>query len=573
VREVSCKATCIIFEGLEEAGIATDGIAHGMGTAVDLRDPRARMDWDVFAEVLLRVEEACRGVMSLEELGARAHNVPSYNILRRAGQLVVSPRQLYDVAGRLVAPALFPNVIVKQEWLGSGRLIVTGELLHGYRESTAFFRVCHGNVAALPRLLNLPASIIEEQTVSGRRGRLVLRPPSSHTMLVRMARRARMLGALGEVWRGVTSQQRELEASIEAVRTSRHELHQLLERLPDGVLIHKDGIVKWANAALMEIFGAQTLEEILDHHILDYVPPEDREPLATAMRHAALNEVAGERHEYRVLRADGTQRLVQGGAAQLVHFHGEPARLVVLRDVTEERRLREQAAISDRLASIGALAAGVAHEINNPLAYVLLSLDMAARHVPPNAPFADLSTSLSLAREGTKRVIDIVRDLKMLSRVDNGWSEPVDLHSVLDATLALAERAVSAKARVVRSYEPVPPALGSRGKLGQVFLNLLSNAADAIPDGAPADHTIHVATRTDVLGRAVVEITDSGSGIPPEIAKRIFDPFFTTKAGVGTGLGLAMCHRIVTELGGEIAFESVAGSTTFRLLLPTARPG
>jgi two-component system cell cycle sensor histidine kinase/response regulator CckA len=571
VREVSCKATRMILEALDASGVAVAGLADGLPISLEeLRDPQARVDWDVFTEVVERVGARCGDELPLEEIGTRILRVPSFDVLRHAGRLVVSPRQLYEVAVRLVAPALFPNVAVEQEWLGSGRLVITARLLPEYRGSVAFFRLCHGNVAALPRVLDLPASVIEEQAFSPRSGRLVLRPPPSHTLAVRVVRGVRALGTLGEAWRGVVRQQRELEASIEALRDSRHELEQLLERLPDGVLIHRSGAIRWANAAMVEMLGVPSVEDVVGRHVLDFVPPEDREPLAVAMRRAAPNEVARERRDYRVLRPDGTLRRAQAGTAQLVDFQGEPARMVVLRDVTEHHRLREQAAISDRLASIGALAAGVAHEINNPLAYVRLSLEMASRQAAAREG-SDLHTSLQLAREGTERVINIVRDLKTLSRVRDEASEPVDLPALLDSTFALAERTVTAKARVVKSYAPTPLALGTRGKLGQVFINLLSNAADAVPEGAPSDHVIHVTTRTDSSGRAVVEISDTGCGIAPDIAHRVFDPFFTTKpAGVGTGLGLAMCHRIVTELGGEIAFESTQGTTTFRVTLPPA---
>ncbi len=563
----------MILEALDEAGVATDGLTDGLPISPEeLRDPRARVDWDVFVDVLARVEERCGEALPPEEIGARIVKVPSFDLLRRTGRLVISPPQLYEVAARLLAPALFPNVVVKLEWLRSGRLVVSADLLPGYRESVTFFRLCHGNVAATPRLLDLPSSVIEEQTFSGRHGRLVLLPPASHTLAVRLARGVRAVAALPAAWRGVARQQRELEASLAALRTSRHELQQLVERLPDGVLIHRGGVVLWANAVLVEVLGGRCLQDVVGRHVMDFVPPDDRAPLAEAMGRAAPNEIAAGRLEYRVLRPDGTVRRLQAGTAQVVDYQGETARLVVLRDVTEHHRLREQAAISDRLASIGALAAGVAHEINNPLAYVRLSLENASRQArAAGAPSPELEDSLVLAREGTDRVIGIVRDLKMLSRVQDEPNEAVDVAAVLESTLALAERTFATRARVMRSYGPTPPVLATRGKLGQVFLNLLSNAADAIPEGAPESETIHVVTRTDERGRAVVEISDTGTGIPAEVAHRVFDAFFTTKpVGVGTGLGLAMCHRMVTELGGEIDFQSSHAGTTFRVALSPA---
>ena len=291
------------------------------------------------------------------------------------------------------------------------------------------------------------------------------------------------------------------------------------------------------------------------------------------MRRVLSTHIDNTPREYRVLRPDGSLRWVQSGATQIVDYHGAQTRLVMLRDVTERHRLREQAAITERLASIGALAANVAHEINNPLTYVRLSLEMASRHACETcAADSELRASLALAREGTDHALNIVRDLTMLSRTDDERAEAVDVQALLDSSLALAQSAITAKARLVRRYAPTPPALAPRGRLAQVFLNLLSNATDAIPEGAPASHVISAVTSTDGRGRAVVEIFDSGCGVAPGIAPRVFDAFFTTKPiGVGTGLGLAICHRIVTELGGEITFESAPGATTFRVALPAQR--
>jgi two-component system cell cycle sensor histidine kinase/response regulator CckA len=563
----------MVLDVLEAADVPLEPIVRGLPVSLaELRDTGERIDWDVLVELLARVERSCGDDLPLEEIGARILKVPSFELLRRAGQLLMGPRLLYEIAGRVVAPTMFPDVVVRQTWLPSGRLVVTGQLPPHYRESIPFFRLCHGNVAALPRLLDLPASKIEEQALSGRSGRLVLLPPPSHTLAARVRRSARAVGAIGDVWRGIARHQQELEESLAALRTSRHELQLLIERLPDGVIIHREGTLRWANAAMLDIFGLARAEDVQGRSILSFVPAEDRDAIALGMRRAATSEVNYERPEYRIQRPDGSLRRVQAGTAQLVEFRGEPARMVVLRDVTEQHRLREQAAISDRLASLGALAASVAHEINNPLAYVLLSLEIAAREAGAiGSDRPELVGSLARAREGTDRVLEIVRDMKMLSRLDEAPESAIDLADVLDAAIAVVDPVIRGKARLVRSYGPTPFARGMRGKLGQVFLNLLTNAADAIPEGAASKHVIRISTGTDDEGRAVVEVADTGSGIAPEIASRVFDPFFTTKpVGLGTGLGLAMCHRIVTELGGEIAFESTSGGTTFRVRLRAA---
>jgi len=499
---------------------------------------------------------------------------PSFEFLRHLGRLLVAPRHLYSLGSRLFSTALFMNVVVRSESLPGGRLLVTGELLPGFRESEAFFRISHGSVAALPRLLSLPAATIEEQTTTGRSGRMILRLPRSHTLSSRLKRGMRAVGAIGELYRGVVKQQQEIAASLDAVRTSRHEMRQLMERLPEGVLIHRSGTVAWANAAAIASLGYATTEEVVGKHLLDFTPPADRPAIAAAMASARPNQVTDQRVAYRVLRPDGGIRWLETGTTQVVEFEGEPARLVLLRDVTEQRLLEEQLALADRMASLGQLAAGVAHEINNPLAYAYTSLEVATRELAAlGDPLgtARVAEAIDWARQGTERVRTIVRDLKTLSRAEDEPVEAVDLVAMLESTLALAANAISTKALVERRYDTRSFARASQARLGQVFLNLLLNAADAIPDGDPAGHTIRVAT-TLGEGRVVVSISDTGSGIPAHLAGKVFDPFFTTKpVGAGTGLGLAICHRLVAQLGGEIRFESTPGAgTTFFVSLPVA---
>jgi signal transduction histidine kinase len=253
----------------------------------------------------------------------------------------------------------------------------------------------------------------------------------------------------------------------------------------------------------------------------------------------------------------------------------------------EAQRMHEQLVISERLASVGMLAAGVAHEINNPLAVILSNLEFAMEHLSASpqeqAEGPDESSELSLlraqigeplreAREAGERVRDIVRDLKLFSRSSDELG-PVNVQQTLESSLRMAWNEIRHRARVVKNYGDVPPVEANASKLGQVFVNLLVNAAQAMPEGRAEHNQICVTTRLDLSGRVVIEVRDSGAGIPSENLSRIFDPFFTTKPiGVGTGLGLAICHRIVDAFGGEIRVESKLGKgTSFHVLLPRSR--
>jgi PAS domain S-box-containing protein len=232
-------------------------------------------------------------------------------------------------------------------------------------------------------------------------------------------------------------------------------------------------------------------------------------------------------------------------------------------DVTDRKEIQLRLQISDRMASIGTLAAGVAHGINNPLAYVIANLDYVRGKLAqpwgelPPADVREVRELVEESLEGADRVRRIVGDLRSFSRQSDDHVHAVDLGSVIERALNMAMNEIRHRARVVLRFEPVPRVVGTESKLGQVVLNLLVNAAQAIEAGNVENNTITVRLMLDKHGRPRLEIEDTGIGIPEEYLRRVFDPFFTTKpVGVGTGLGLSISHRIVSEFGGEIGVES-----------------
>jgi signal transduction histidine kinase len=259
----------------------------------------------------------------------------------------------------------------------------------------------------------------------------------------------------------------------------------------------------------------------------------------------------------------------------------------------ERKRMRHELLVAERMAAIGTLAAGVAHEINNPLAALCANLDVMAQDLAdlrsqveertrtisePDAAWQTrllkrsqlLDEGLHGAREAADRVRQIVSDLRAFSRPSDERRDPVDLHACVETALRLAQPALRHRAKIVRQYGEVPFALGNEGRLTQVFLNLIVNAAQSPSSARASERTIRITTSKGDRGRVRVSVEDNGDGIPPEVLPRIFDPFFTTKpAGEGTGLGLSICQRIVGESKGEMFVESVMGKgTTFSILLP-----
>jgi PAS domain S-box-containing protein len=352
------------------------------------------------------------------------------------------------------------------------------------------------------------------------------------------------------------------------------EAYQLaFEYAPLGIfLFDSRGTLTACNDALVTILGS-TRQALLG---LDMTTLPNAQIVATLRR-----ALAGERAQY-----DGEYISVTAGRRSIVRADFAPVRgedgvarggVCIVEEVTERRKLQARLAQSDRLASVGTLAAGVAHEINNPLAYVLSNLEYARRRFGDCAAMIDdidarerIREALEHATDGAVRVQTIVRDLKTFSRGGDESRQNVYLERAIEAALTMAYPLIRGRAKILRDYQPTEPVWADEGRLAQVFLNLVINAAQAIADGAPARNEIRVRVYQTEDGRVCGEVSDTGEGIAPEHVARVFEPFFTTRAsGVGTGLGLSVCHGLVTAFGGEILVESQRQKgTTFRVLLP-----
>ena len=242
------------------------------------------------------------------------------------------------------------------------------------------------------------------------------------------------------------------------------------------------------------------------------------------------------------------------------------------RTISSVSSLQDQLARSEHMASLGLMAAGVAHEINNPLSYILSNLSFAAERA------IDQESRLALreALEGAGRVRDIVRDLKTLSRMDSEDElKPLDVRNAVDAALKLAFDEVRHRAKIQRHFSEVPHVLGDETRLVQVMLNLVTNAAQSIAPGAPDGNQISVEVKLADSGEEVeIVVSDTGVGISRTHLPKVFEPFFTTKpAGEGTGLGLSICHRLVHGMGGHIHVSSEEGKgSRFSVFLCAAAP-
>ncbi len=379
-------------------------------------------------------------------------------------------------------------------------------------------------------------------------------------------RLARLIPAVRRVLSDAVARQRHAAAE-DALRISEERFRTLVESMDDMVFTldreqRHDGLFGgWPES------GPLSAASLTGRTVREALGPADAEVHeAAATRafegHRAIYEWAlGHSGEIRYYQTSLSPR--RGAAGAVVGIVG------VHREITESKRVQAQLVSSDRLASVGLLAASVGHEINNPLASLLANLELARRDV--DSPDTGVHEALADAHDAAVRIREIARDLRLFSR-DSEEHGRIDLHRALESSLRMARTEIRRRARLITGFSEVPAVEGSFSRLGQVFLNLVVNAAQALDEGKAAQNEIRVSTSTDVTGFAVVEIADTGCGIAPEALARVFTPFYTTKPeGVGTGLGLSICKRTVEAMGGEINVSSVMGEgSVFRVRLPPA---
>ncbi|MEL6345589.1 MAG: ATP-binding protein [Myxococcota bacterium] len=389
---------------------------------------------------------------------------------------------------------------------------------------------------------------------------------------VQRARRSDGTGTLRCVVLDVTAR---LHAE-ESLRRSEADLRRILEMTPDATLFLRDGVITYANFCAHRLLQLPT--DALEGRPLGALLRE--EECATVLRW--LNE---DRHlpdqsmEFSLCGAGGAQLRVEGQAMRAT-YEGQPVVLLSCRDLTERRRIEARIAQADRLASLGVLVAGIAHEINNPLTAIHSSLAMMFAEMSGHQELGRLpSRSLveqwqmltGIAQNSVDRVARIVKDLRTISKEKLVEHAPVLVNTVAHQTLKMLEPNLFGRVTLTQDLQAVPPVIGDADRLGQVVLNLLLNACEAMPP-RPIEHN-HVLVRTAVVGDEVcVEVHDNGVGIPAEHLSRLFTPFFTTRRQTGgTGLGLTVCHGIIQQMSGRIEVESAPGEgARFRVFLPQA---
>ena len=370
----------------------------------------------------------------------------------------------------------------------------------------------------------------------------------------------------------------------EALRHSEENLRAIISEMPDGILIIDSGKISFANRSIAKTIGFSAGEELVGKSPFDFIQPEYHgiveERIGRLIKEGGVNPSI----RFKLQRKDGDRVDVESRSI-LIQFDGKPVVLAILKDISLQNRMERQATLNDKLATVGTLAAGVAHEVNNPLSYVLANLvflqdqlEDIKRHLQMNGTFdgtcqktfVEMKGELADITKGGEKIRDIVKGLKAFVRANDDELEKVDLNQAVESAINMSFHIIKQKARVEKEFAVnLPRLIANSGKLQQVFINLLINAAQSMEGNNPEKNKISIRTgRYD--GIVFVEFKDTGVGIPDKVLPRIFDPFFTTKpTGVGTGLGLSVCNEILNHYGGSIEVQSAVGQgSTFTVKLP-----
>jgi two-component system NtrC family sensor kinase len=349
---------------------------------------------------------------------------------------------------------------------------------------------------------------------------------------------------------------------------SEDKFRRLVETSLDGIVLHRNLKLLYVNRACLEMFHYQKPEQMLNRSLLHFVDPQYRQVVERWQTQVQRGASTPRIFEMKGVKQDGSKFDIEGVSFPTT-YEGQPAIQTHIRDITHKKHLEEHLSRTEKLAALGQLAAGVAHEINNPLGGILVYSYLLLEDLVAGAP--ERTQVEKIVREAT-RCKEIVQGLLEFSRHMPSKMVPLSINAVLEEVISLVEdHLLFQSIRLVQELDPLlPPVLGDKSKLEQVFINLLMNGGES----AQGEGQVTVSTAVAPGGELVlIHFTDTGPGIPEHLLSRLFDPFFTTKdVGKGVGLGLSISYGIIQKhLGRIYVARTGKEGTTFTIELPVHR--
>lgn len=548
-------------ERASQLGVSIPSLIEGLPSAPRvLRKEQAWYPWDEHATLLERLEAAL-GQEGATAFGRRAFTHPVTRALRTLAGFFTTPERLYQLGFRWFSGSFYRHIRFHYTAEPGGRLRAVISWGPEYRDCPAFFRMWVSALEATPTMLGLSEARVTLD-LGVRSAVFHIHPPPSRRPWLRLASWLHALGRAPRIAAELERHQVSLREAYESLLASREDFQLVLETSPEPVLVLRGLEVLYLNPAAAKVLGGGAVRGT---SVLTWIHPDD---------HAACERLfqpsGGPALEFRVNAPDGRTLTWRAKPGRRLRFEHEEALLIVANDVTDQAALHAQLALNERLIALGTLSAGVAHEINNPLTYVLHSAEAL---LSPRAKLPDdfePEEHLRAIQDGARRIQEIVRQLVGFARPSTPGLSPVDVHAVVRTMLRFVQDLLGERGRIELDFAPVPPVLARERELGQVVLNLLLNAVQAIVESGRPSGAVTVMTRQAASGAVELTVSDDGPGVPAHLRTRIFDPFFTTRAK-GTGLGLYICHRLVSELGGTLTLLDLPRpGASIRVTLPAS---
>ncbi|MBL4633650.1 MAG: PAS domain S-box protein, partial [Kofleriaceae bacterium] len=346
----------------------------------------------------------------------------------------------------------------------------------------------------------------------------------------------------------------------------------LIEDSPEGVVVLADNSIVYANPGLATILKF-TNDELHNNNFIEFAHPKIRSRLTESIENLRTPQ-GNEKRTFEFVRGDSETVKLEIDHISKINFNGASRTLVMLRDLSERSRLEAQMRITDRLSSVCSLAAGMAHEINNPIAFIKGNLEYIAEILEEKGlgkELEDVHAAVFESIEGVLRVATIVQDMQALARIQPKESSAIDLSGTVHSAIKLTSHETTRRAKLVVDIAENLIVVADAANLHQILINLLINAAEAMPEELHHENTLRVTCVQRDEHTALVEIHDSGPGIPEDKLAEVFDPFYTTKeVGQGTGLGLSSSRQLVSAMNGTLELENHAdGGLVARMILPS----
>ena len=587
MNEVSTDTAALLLDAVEQRGGDAAALWTGLPVSRASLHAPGRIDWEVWVEMMARV--AARYPGQVEHLFVSGAGARTRHPFVRIANAFLSVHDVYALFARWGLRRTLMVVTARFTSHGTSAAEFTIDIDPARVGSEPTLRFIAGVLRHLPGLQGLPDAVVAiAPGLTPHHAAYRLTLPRDDSRLARARRVLRTVtgaaAALDELEqqateiaatnRALTQQLAETEQAAAAAQIREAWLALALEAGQVGTWRYRlDARTVWVSEALGRTLGlagdAEHPADLWTARIL----PEDR-PHISRVLHQAMTDGEPFATEYRIVRPTGELAWLAVNGRLVRETPGNVAQVLgTAVDVTAQRLLDSRLRSADRLIAAGTLAAGVAHEINNPLTYVLGNIDLLRMRQRDLGP--DVSLALTQIRDGIERIRDVVADLRAFARPDERLVGRVDPRAVCEAALRITASLVRHRATITTAFAAdTPTVIANESRLGQVVINLIVNASHAMPDRPTAANQIVVRTSRCPDGAAAIEVEDNGSGIPPEVVPRLFDPFFTTKApGEGTGLGLSVCHSIVAALDGRIEVTTeVDAGTTFRVIVPAAPP-